>query len=42
MSRKSGYPFISLQIESEAIAFDTTVALPSFSKFYNNFKKPAP
>lgn len=35
-----GSPFNSEQMANEATAFDTTVAFPSFSKFYNNFKKP--
>jgi hypothetical protein len=37
-----GSPLISLQIDKDAMAFDTTVAFPSFNKFYSNFKKPAP
>lgn len=37
-----GYPLISLQIDKDAMALDTTVALPSFSRFYSSFKKPAP
>lgn len=35
-----GCPFIYEQIAKEATALDTTVALPSFNKFYNSFKKP--
>lgn len=42
VSLRRGSPFSSLQIEREAIAFETTVALPSFRRFSNNFKNPAP
>jgi|688.fasta_scaffold156728_1 hypothetical protein len=36
----SGYPFNSEQMHKEATALETTVALPSFRRFYNNFKNP--
>jgi len=36
----NGYPFNSEQIHNEATAFETTVAFPSFKRFYNNFKNP--
>jgi hypothetical protein len=35
-----GSPLSYEQMANEATAFDTTVAFPSFNKFYNNFKKP--
>ena len=36
----SGSPFNYEQIANEATAFDTTVAFPSFKRFYSSFKNP--
>lgn len=36
----NGYPFSYEQIANDATAFDTTVAFPSFSRFYKSFKNP--
>ena len=35
-----GSPFNSEQIAKDATAFDTTVAFPSFKRFYKSFKNP--